>query len=82
MSKEEQSKDLSFEEASVRLDEIVRHLEKGDCPLDKSLALFEEGVGLIKICNAMLDSAEQKIVMLQKGNETDSFKEILFDDDE
>jgi len=78
MSKEK----LSFEEASAKLDEIVRQLERGDCPLDKSLALFEEGVGLIKICSAMLEKAEQKVTILQKSNETDSVKEIIFDDDD
>jgi len=57
--------ELSFEQAAAKLDEIVQLLEKGDCPLDKSLELFEEGVGLIKTCSAMLDKAEQKIIGLQ-----------------
>ncbi|MCL2628157.1 MAG: exodeoxyribonuclease VII small subunit [Oscillospiraceae bacterium] len=76
MSKEE----LTFEKAAARIDEIVQLLEKGDAPLDKSLTLFEEGVGLIKTCGAMLDTAEQKITELQ-GN-TISTKEIIFDDDD
>ena len=58
--------ELSFEQAASRVEEIVRLLEKGDAPLDKSLTLFEEGVGLIKTCGVMLDKAEQKIVGLQK----------------
>ena len=36
-----------FEDALGRLEEIVRHLERGDLPLDDSLALYEEGTGLI-----------------------------------
>ncbi|MBQ4040048.1 MAG: exodeoxyribonuclease VII small subunit [Oscillospiraceae bacterium] len=60
-------KKLSFEQSLSRLDEIVRHLEKGDMPLDDSLALFEEGTSLIKNCNRMLDEAEQKVVKLKKG---------------
>ena len=60
-------KGLSFERAVGRLDEIVKLLEKGDAPLDESLALFEEGAGLIKTCTKMLDDAEQKVVLLQKG---------------
>ena len=39
-------KKLSFEQSMARLDEIVRHLEKGDMPLNDSLALFEEGTAL------------------------------------
>jgi len=60
-------KGLSFERAVGRLDEIVKLLEKGDAPLDESLALFEEGSGLIKTCTKMLDYAEQKVLLLQKG---------------
>ncbi len=57
----------NFEQMLTRLDEIVRHLEKGDLPLDDSLSLFEEGTGLIRRCGAMLDEAEQKVVKLKKG---------------
>ncbi|MGN0981854.1 MAG: exodeoxyribonuclease VII small subunit [Candidatus Limivicinus sp.] len=60
-------KKLSFEQSLSRLDEIVRHLEKGDLPLSESLALYEEGTGLIKSCSKMLDEAEQKVVKLKKG---------------
>ena len=58
---------LSFEDALSRLDEIVRHLEKGDLPLSESLALYEEGTALIASCSKMLDEAEQKVVKLKKG---------------
>ena len=63
--------ELTFEQAVARIDEIVTSLERGDAQLDKSLALFEEGVKLIEICGTMLDSAEQKVLSLQK-NVTDS----------
>jgi Exodeoxyribonuclease VII small subunit (EC 3.1.11.6) len=42
---------LSFEESLNRLEEIVRHLEKGDLPLNDSLSLYEEGTGLIAACS-------------------------------
>ena len=58
---------MSFEQSLGRLDEIVRHLEKGDLPLSDSLALFEEGTSLLASCSAMLDEAEQKVVKLRKG---------------
>lgn len=57
----------SFEESLVRLEEIVRHLERGDLPLSQSLALFEEGTALLSSCSTMLDEAEQKVVKLRKG---------------
>ena len=54
----------SFEDAMARLEEIVKYLEGGNAPLDKSLAMFEEGVSLVKLCNSKLDTAEQKVKML------------------
>jgi len=71
---------MSFEQAAARIDEIVRFLEKGDAPLDKSLSLFEEGAGLIKIAGKMLDDAEQTVARLQKGDAGEP-KEFLFDDE-
>ena len=55
---------MTFEVAIARLEEIVRALESGSAPLDKSLALFEEGVALVKLCNSRLDNAEQKVKIL------------------
>ena len=71
----------TFEQSVTRLDEIVTSLEKGDAQLDKSLALFEEGVKLIELCGKMLDTAEQKVVSLQKSMGAEP-KEYLFDDEE
>ena len=72
--------DMSFEESLKRLDEIVRHLEKGDLPLERSLSLFEEGTGLIRRCGAMLDEAEQKVVKLRKGPDRQP-EELPFEDE-
>ena len=62
-------KKLSFEESMKRLEEIVLHLEKGDIPLQESIAYFEEGTGLLSDCSSMLDEAEQLVVKLRKGND-------------
>ncbi|MCI5754495.1 MAG: exodeoxyribonuclease VII small subunit [Clostridiales bacterium] len=58
---------LTFEQQLERLDAIVRQLERGDAPLDRSLALFEEGTALIRSCGALLDAAEQTVVRIKKG---------------
>ncbi len=63
----EQKKDMSFEEALARLEAIVRMLESGGAALDESLSVFEEGISLVKMCNEKLESAEQKIKILTKG---------------
>ena len=59
----------TFEEALGRLEEIVRALENGNAQLDASLALYEEGVGLVKLCNSQLDAAEQKVKILIAGED-------------
>jgi len=60
-----------FEEAMKRLEQIVQQLEKGDAPLDQSLALFEEGTKLIKACGAALDQAEHVRIKGCGKNHTD-----------
>lgn len=61
------AKKKSFEEAMARLEEIVSRLERGDAPLDESIALFEEGTKLAAECGKKLDQAEQAVVRLTKG---------------
>ena len=62
------NKEKSFEEALARLEEIVALLDSGNAPLDKSLALFEEGAGLVKLCSSKLDNVEQRVKILVEGN--------------
>ena len=78
---EDKENKMTFEAAVARIDEIVASLERGDAQLDKSLSLFEEGVKLIETCGTMLDTAEQKVVSLQKTISNEQPKEYLFDDD-
>ena len=53
---------MTFEEKLAKLSQIVERLEKGnDLPLDDSLKLFEEGVGLVRACRETLENAEQRV---------------------
>ena len=74
------AKKLTFEQSLTRLDEIVRHLEKGDLPLSESLSLFEEGTALLASAGKMLDEAEQKVVKLRKGADREP-EELPFEDE-
>ena len=56
--------ELTFEQALARLEEIARSLENGQTKLEDSLALYEEGIRLVRLCNERLDNAEQKIKLL------------------
>ncbi len=61
------TKKKTFEESVARLDEIVKLLENGKAPLSDLLALFEEGVSIVRFCTAELDEAEKKITELTAG---------------
>lgn len=61
--------ELTFEEAIKRLTEISRELEGEQRELDASLALYEEGVKLIRHCNSLLESAERKIKILSMSSD-------------
>ena len=62
-------KKQSFEEAMGRLEAIVAQLEKGECGLDQSLKLFEEGAGLAGRCEQLLAQAVQKVNLLLANGE-------------
>ena len=59
-------KKQSFEQSMKRLDEIVGLLEKNQCSLDESIALFEEGLKLSSELNAQLKAYELKVNELLK----------------
>ena len=63
-------KEVSFEDALERLEEIVDLLESGENPLEKSLELFEEGVRLVKLCNKKLETVENSVkILVNNGGE-------------
>ena len=63
------SVNISFEQALARLEEIVSHMDRGDMPLEQSLALFEEGAALSGRCSDLLKKAEQTVLRLAKNND-------------
>jgi exodeoxyribonuclease VII small subunit len=56
-----ESKKLSYEEARDQLAEIVSKLESGQATLEESLALWEKGEALAKVCQDWLDGAKAKL---------------------
>ena len=61
--------EATFEEMLKRLEEIVGLLDRVDTPLETSLALFEEGAGLVRLCTERLDAAQQKVNILTRGED-------------
>ncbi|MFM8230872.1 MAG: exodeoxyribonuclease VII small subunit [Chthoniobacterales bacterium] len=66
MPKAKQDEPRSFEDSMKRLDEIVEQLEEDKLPLDKMIALYEEGVALARACGEKLEAAEQKVKLIAK----------------
>jgi len=60
--------ELSFEDSLMELEGIVDKLEKGQLSLDESLMLFENGIKLVRVCNARLKNARQKVEKLIEEN--------------
>lgn len=67
-------KKQSFEESIGRLEAIVAQMEKGECGLDESLKLFEEGAKLARQCEQLLDQAEQKVNLLLANDQEVPFE--------
>ncbi len=73
----------SFEEQLKSLESVVDKLERGDLPLEESLALFEQGILLSDACKKELDAAEGRVqVLLQRGSSRERTAEDLVLDQE
>ena len=51
----------SFEQNMIRLEQIVRAMERGDVALEESLKLFQEGTELVRSCSKLLDEAQLQV---------------------
>jgi len=60
------TKQVKFETALGELETIVGEMENGELPLDQLIERYEEGMKLVKLCNAKLAEAEQKIEVLTR----------------
>ncbi len=68
-TKKNGSEAVGFEQALAELESIVKQLEAGNLALEKSLELFERGVGLARLCKERLVQAELKVSQLVKDKE-------------
>jgi exodeoxyribonuclease VII small subunit len=61
MTEPGQAEELSYEEARDQLAEVVRTLEQGGTTLAESLALWERGEELARVCQTALEGARQRL---------------------
>lgn len=59
--------EMSFEEAMLALEQVVSALEKGEVPLEQSIALYERGAALKAHCAGKLREAEEKVELIRSA---------------
>lgn len=61
----------AFEASLDELERVVKELEKGELPLERSLELFEKGVKLTEQCKKQLEEAETRVeILMKRGTKT------------
>ena len=62
-------KELTLEEAFLRLEEVTRALEDENI----SLTVYQKGMELLKYCNESIDKVEKKVLVLNGEGKLDEF---------
>lgn len=62
-------KEISFEDALSKLEDIVANMESNDCSLDELMKNYTEGIKLGNYCEKMLAAAEENmdLVLAKQG---------------
>lgn len=61
----------TYEQAREELTQVVRKLESGGVPLADSMALWERGEELARICQAFLDGAKEQVAKARAADAAD-----------
>ena len=70
---------MNFEEQNLRLQEIIKTLEKNDTSIEEGTRLYEEGVKIAKDCYSLLNANKGKVTILKE--ELDALSNFDEDDD-
>ena len=62
-------KNMKYEDAVKKLEELVQKLEKGDMTLDETVACYDEATKISGYCEAMLNNAKLRIEELRVNKE-------------
>ena len=71
---------MTFEESMLRLEQIVRAMERGDVALEESLKLFQEGTELVRACGKLLDEAELQVKKIMTAPDGSPVEEDFADE--
>lgn len=73
-------KNKTFEENMIRLEQIVRSMERGEVALEESLKLFREGTDLVAQCGKLLESAQLEVKKVMTAADGSPVLEVFVDD--
>lgn len=68
------NKEMTFEEAMKRLEEIINLLENNQTSLENSVDLFQEGIELSKLCNSKLENIENRVSKILVDGKLETFE--------
>lgn len=71
--------EMSFEDALAKIEEIIKTMESGKLPLEKTIEKYQEGVKLIKYCQCKLDSYEKIVTAITEDNGVVTEEEVFSD---
>jgi Exonuclease VII small subunit len=66
-------KEQTISEVFDNLDDVVKKLSSEENTLEKSFALYQEGMQLLKTCNDKIDAVEKKILVMEENGEKHEF---------
>lgn len=66
-------KTVSLEERFEHIEEIIEKMETGDITLDKSFELYKNGLEEIKAANAMLETIEKAMLIMNEDGSLEEF---------
>lgn len=70
----------TFEQSMIRLEQIVRAMERGDVALEESLKLFQEGTELVRSCQKLLDEAQLQVKKIMTAPDGSPVEEEFLDE--
>jgi len=75
MAQKKIKSESTFEDSFTRLEKILEQLESDECTLEDTIKLYEEGLGLTKVCYDKLNNAELRIKEINKAAKTTEIKD-------
>ena len=62
-----------LEEAFDRIEALLEKLQDKDVTLEESFGLYQEGMGLLKLCNENIDHVDKQMLQIDEEGQTHEF---------